>query len=497
MVTSERGWVRSVVVCLGLIAANAPHALAQAIPTPWVNADIGDPKVAGGASLSGETFTVTGGGTDIWGKTDEFHFVYQPVEGDLEVIARVASIEQVHSGSKAGVMIRAGLTPDSVHAFMNGSAARGWSFHRRVAPDGSSLQTPGSSESPPGWVKLVRTGDIFRGYESVDGSTWVLVGTETIQMGPTVYVGLAVTSNSSRAASTADFSNVAVSPIAPPNQPPTVTLLAPATGTTYTAPANVVFQATAADVDGTVSRVDFFAGAQLIVSDATSPYSATWTDVPAGIHDLTAVAVDNNGARATSSPARVTVSAPANQAPSVAITSPATGASYAAPGTVAISATAADSDGTIARVAFYAGATLIATDTSAPYTASWSNVAAGTYALTAVAFDNGGASTSSAAVNIMVTGTTSTPTRVAFTASADHQTLVTSYSVALRRATDAVTASPIVSRSLGKPAPVNNEIMVDISDIVNPLPAGSYYAVVTAIGAEGSSASAPSATFTR
>ena len=124
-------------------------------------------------------------------------------------------------------------------------------------------------------------------------------------------------------------------------------------------------------------------------------------------------------------------------------------------------------------------------------------MAAGGYALTAVAFDNGGASTSSAAVNVTVGSTTLPPTKVAFTPSPDHSTGVMSYSVALRRATDSVTATPVATKDLGKPAPVNNEIIVDISDIVNPLAAGSYYAVVTAIGPGGSSASTPSASFTR
>ena len=462
-----------------------------------MNVDIGRPKVAGGATVAGDAFTVSGGGTDISGKADQFHFVYQTVDGDLELVARVATIQQVHPGSKAGVMIRAALTAGSAHAFMAGSAARGWAFHRRLTANGSSVQTSGSFASPPGWVKLVRTADIFRAYESIDGSTWVLVGTETIQMGRTVYVGLAVTSNSARAVSTATYTNVVVAPTAPPNEPPAVTLLAPASGTTYTAPANVAFQATASDTDGTVSRVDFFAGAQLIASDATSPYSAAWSDVPAGVYDLTAVAIDNAGASSTSSTARVTVSVPANRPPSVSITSPGSGISFTAPATVAITAAATDDDGTVARVDFYGGAALIGSDTIAPYTASWSNVAAGSYALSAVAFDNGGASTTSAAVSITVTGTSSTPTRVAFSASLDHATAVTSYSVALRRASDAVTAPPLTSRSLGKPAPVDDEIVVDISDIVNPLPAGSYYAVVTAIGSAGSSASAPSATFMR
>ena len=495
--TSERVWVGRVVIVLALIAAMSGHSDAQVLPPPWANTDVGSPRVSGTASVSGETFTVTGAGTDIWKTSDQFQFLYQPVDGDLEIVARVASIQQIHQGSKAGVMIRAALTARAAHAFMTGTAAKGWTFERRLVSGGSSVETPGSFSNPPGWVKLVRSGDTFRGYESIDGSTWVLVATETIQMPGTVYVGLAVTSHNARRAARATFTNVTVAPVQPENEPPTVTLIAPASSTTYTAPATVTFQATAGDTDGTVSRVDFYAGAQQVGSDATSPYSATWNNVPFGTYDLTAVATDDAGATTTSSTARVTVKAATNQAPSVSITSPASGASYTAPATVTINASASDGDGTVSRVEFYRGLTLIASDTTAPYSATWSNAPAGTYALTAKAFDNGGASTSSATVNVTVSSAVVLPTKVAFTPSSDHATGVTSYAVSLRRAGDPVTATPAASKNLGKPAPVNNEITVDISDIVNPLAAGSYYAVVTAVGAAGSSASTPSATFTR
>ncbi len=82
-----------------------------------------------------------------------------------------------------------------------------------------------------------------------------------------------------------------------------------------------------------------------------------------------------------------------NALPSVALTSPAQGATFVAPASIALEATAADSDGTIAKVDFYANGTLVGTDTTgpAPYTFAWTNVAAGTYALTAVATDNQGA----------------------------------------------------------------------------------------------------------
>ncbi|GAB3434549.1 glycoside hydrolase family 48 protein [Flindersiella endophytica] len=92
----------------------------------------------------------------------------------------------------------------------------------------------------------------------------------------------------------------------------------------------------------------------------------------------------------------------ANQPPTVAITQPASGASFTAGQNVTINANAADTDGTVSRVEFYAGNTLVGTDTSSPYSAAWNNVAEGSYVLTARAFDNGGASTTSAPVDVTV-----------------------------------------------------------------------------------------------
>jgi hypothetical protein len=88
-------------------------------------------------------------------------------------------------------------------------------------------------------------------------------------------------------------------------------------------------------------------------------------------------------------------------------------------------------------------------------------------------------------------------TAVAFNPSPDHAGGVTTYLVWIYRAGDPSQAQPVASRDIGKPQPSNNEIRVDISDLVNPLPAGSYYAVVIARGASGSGASEPSATFTK
>jgi subtilisin family serine protease/predicted Rdx family selenoprotein len=106
---------------------------------------------------------------------------------------------------------------------------------------------------------------------------------------------------------------------------------------------------------------------------------------------------------------RVSV-AGANTPPSVTVTEPFAGASFTWPTTVAMKATAGDSDGTVTQVSFYAGATLLGTDTTAPYTFTWNNPLPGSYALTAVATDNSGASATSGAIAIqVVTPPPSTP----------------------------------------------------------------------------------------
>jgi hypothetical protein len=191
------------------------------------------------------------------------------------------------------------------------------------------------------------------------------------------------------------------------NVAPTVSITAPANGATYTAPASVVINATAADSDGSVSKVDFYQGSTLLGTDMTSPYTYTWSNVAAGSYSLTADATDNDGAVTTSSAVGITVTGGGgNVAPTVSITAPANGATYTAPATVVINATAADSDGTVSKVDFYQGSTLLGTDTTSPYSYTWTNVAAGSYSLTADATDNGGATTTSAAVGITVTGGT-------------------------------------------------------------------------------------------
>ena len=93
-----------------------------------------------------------------------------------------------------------------------------------------------------------------------------------------------------------------------------------------------------------------------------------------------------------------------NQPPTVAITSPAPSATFAFGAPIPITANAADPDGTVASVAFYADGQLLNTDTTSPFAFTWPNATAGNHTLTAVATDNGGQPTTSAPVAITVTG---------------------------------------------------------------------------------------------
>lgn len=96
-------------------------------------------------------------------------------------------------------------------------------------------------------------------------------------------------------------------------------------------------------------------------------------------------------------------SIPTNAAPVVAITSPTNGQKITIPqNPINIVAHATDADGTIAKVEFFSGATKIGEDLKAPYSLSWRQPHKGAYSITAVATDNKGAKTTSAAVLIEV-----------------------------------------------------------------------------------------------
>ncbi|MFH1716375.1 MAG: hypothetical protein ABIF19_03420 [Planctomycetota bacterium] len=190
------------------LAGNASAAL----PAGWADQDIG--TTGGSANEAGGTWTVSGDGVDIWGTSDGFHYAYVPLAGDGQIVARVVSNGTgSNNWAKGGVMIRETLDPGSKHAMIvvTGSDGSGMGFQWRptTGSSSSSVHDQAPAVAPPHWVKIVREGNDFSGFRSLDGLTWTQQGTTTtIDMVPDVYIGLCVTSHASGEVRTFTFDNV-------------------------------------------------------------------------------------------------------------------------------------------------------------------------------------------------------------------------------------------------------------------------------------------------
>jgi hypothetical protein len=352
--------------------------------------------------------SLTAGGVDVWGTSDQFRFAYQQMTGDGAIVSFVHGFSPADAWTKAGVMIRDSMAANAPHAFMMLTGSNGVAFQRRKTAGGVSSHTAGPSTGTAIFVRLQRSGSTITGSYSWDGVNWATVGSDTISLGNTVYVGVALTSRSPSAYSTAYFSNPTISggsaAPAPPagNQAPQVSLTSPTTGATFSAPASISMVATASDPDGTVSVVEFYSGPYLLGSDTTSPYTFTWPGIPSGTYSLTAVARDTAGAMTVSSERTITV------------------------------------------------------------------------------------------------GNATSSRQAAFVPSANHATAVSQYVLNIYPAgADPNASNPVASVDLGRPALVSGEIRVDITSTVSGLPSGNYFATVTAVGPGGSATSAPSGQFFR
>jgi hypothetical protein len=173
--------------------------------------------------------------------------------------------------------------------------------------------------------------------------------------------------------------------------PPAAALTSPSQGLVLRG--SVTLEAAASD-NHRVSKVEFYDGAALIGTSLTPPYTVSWhtSSLAEGAHTLAVIAYDGLGNVGTSAGVEVIVD---NTAPTTALSAPELSALVR--GSVQVSATASDNQA-VASVEFYAGETLIGTDTTAPYEVSWNSTTAanGSVTLTTKAYDSAGNVTQSA-----------------------------------------------------------------------------------------------------
>ena len=192
------------------------------LPSPWTGADIGATGLAGDASYANGTFTVSGAGADIWGATDAFRYVYQPLAADGTIIARVATVQNTSAYAKAGLMIRQSLTSNSAHVILDARPNNaGIEFMTRPTSGGQTSYLGGSTLGLPVYLRLVRAGGTVTAAVSSNGTTWTTVGSAPLPTG-SAYVGLIVSSVNTSQLNTSTFDNVAVttSSTTPPPPPP-------------------------------------------------------------------------------------------------------------------------------------------------------------------------------------------------------------------------------------------------------------------------------------
>ena len=186
------------------------------LPSPKVDADIGNPTLAGSASYAGGVYAVIGAGLGLTGTTDQFHYVYQDMTGSQTLIARVTGLTNTSSSAKTGVMMRSSLAANSAFMMTNVNPTGSVHFEFRNT-DGSassySSASTGITPSPttPIWVKLVKSGSTFTGYYATSVSTpttWTTVGTAYLSTFVNFEGGLGVTSAVSGSLATGIFDNV-------------------------------------------------------------------------------------------------------------------------------------------------------------------------------------------------------------------------------------------------------------------------------------------------
>jgi regulation of enolase protein 1 (concanavalin A-like superfamily) len=463
------------------------------VSTGWVSQDIGGPVIHGVASGNGSSFTITAGGADIWGASDQFQFVYQRVSGDVDIRARVMTVSAAHAWSKAGVMIRATLDPSSAHAYMLSSAAKGVAFQRRSVAGALSQNTAGPAAAPPQWVRLVRVGSQVTAYTSADGSSWTPIGGDTIALGSAVYVGIAVTAHNEFGATTATVSNVSVLPVGQIARDIGSPALAGRTGYNsglYTITAagrdiwdtadqfHFVYQAVAGDVDVrarvlSIGYADQWSKAGVMIRQSLDPGSSQAFALASAARGFAFQrrSAANGASEHTAGPA------------------------WAPPGWVRLTRVG-DVFTAYASIDGLSWQT-IGSDSIPMTSAVYVGLAATSHNIAAYSTSRIDGYSAASGVSLP-TASSATPKGVAFHVSADDATLVTSYRLDVFGATaNPDTAAPIASLDVGKPAPdANGDVTVTVPDFFTALPAGTYELTVAAIGTGGIGRSSP-LTFTR
>lgn len=158
------------------------------------------------------TYTVTGGGGDMWGTADAFRFAWQRVEGDATLTAAVQFPPGQHPPNEKAVLIfRQSLDPAARYADVAVHADGHVTLQWRDVYGGETDDVTADLATPKGakvTLRIQRVGDVFTALDAGPGGTLTQFGSAVIALRDPVYVGLGVCAHDANGLATVTFSHV-------------------------------------------------------------------------------------------------------------------------------------------------------------------------------------------------------------------------------------------------------------------------------------------------
>jgi TolB protein len=175
--------------------------------------DVGAPPLKGAAEFDSATgqYKITGSGTDIWGKADQFHYVWREMSGNFSVTATARFLTEGIGHRKAVIMLRKSLDTDSpfVQLAIHGDGTPSVQFRNTRADNTNTVDFPVAG--PGTWkLRLIRQGTTITVWIAKDGAPLRELGHTPNQLGSPILVGLGVSSHTQEATNTVLFSDVSV-----------------------------------------------------------------------------------------------------------------------------------------------------------------------------------------------------------------------------------------------------------------------------------------------
>ncbi len=180
------------------------------LPPQWKGATIGGNAAKANIDYANGSYRLRAAG-QLSGRRDSGAFAARPLIGDGQIIARVTSMKNAGTNTRAGLMIRDSLNPGSRHVFVGLNGKGDPRLIRRTNQSPSRMKAPAREKKRHLWLKLVRTGNTITAYTSSNAKKWTKVGATTAKFGRNCHIGLYVAGGKGKT-STASFRNVRVIP---------------------------------------------------------------------------------------------------------------------------------------------------------------------------------------------------------------------------------------------------------------------------------------------